>query len=130
MVLNYRMRFYIILFFCSVCFLFSCGSGNEPAGIIPEHEMAQILTEIHIVDGSMAMVSIQPDSLVKHGMGLYLGLFKVHHIDSVQFRKSMVYYAAHPDVLYGIYIGVNLRLQHKLDSLKALQAHLEAVKRK
>jgi len=126
------MRFYIGLFFCVVCFLFSCGepSGDAPNGMLTMPQMAEVLTDIHIVDGSLANVPVIPDSLAKHGLGLYLGVFKIHHIDSAEFRKTLQYYTSHPDVLYVIYEGVNRRLNHKLDSLNKVKAHLEAVKRK
>jgi hypothetical protein len=131
MVLNYRMRFYIILFFCLGCFFISCGNpGDAPNGMLTMPQMASVLTDIHIVDGSMANIPPVPDSLTKHGLALYLRVFKNHHIDSAQFRANLKYYAAHPDVLLVIYEGVERRLKHKKDSLEKLIVHLNAVKRK
>jgi hypothetical protein len=131
MVLNYRMRFYIILFFCSGCFFMSCSeSSDAPKPLLTMPQTAQVLTDIHIVNGSLYNVTNQPDSILKHGMGLYLDVFKINHTDSATFRKSLQYYSLHPDVLLVIYEGVARRLNKKLDSLKKIKAHIEAVKRK
>ncbi|WP_448700021.1 DUF4296 domain-containing protein [Mucilaginibacter sp. AW1-3] len=124
------MRFYIILFFCSVCFFCSCSSDDTPKGLLKMHDMAELLTDIHIVNGSLYQVPNQPDSIAKHGMGLYLAVFKIHHTDSVTFRKSLKYYSLHPDELSLIYEGVSRRLTKKADSLKKIKDHIDAVKRK
>src|ERR1700709_587845 len=130
MVLNYRMRFYIGLFFCLGCFFVGCSeSSNDPKGLTMP-EMADVLADIHIVNGSLYQVANQPDSIAKHGLGLYLEVFKLHHTDSATFRSSLHYYTMHPDVLYVIYEGVGRRLTKKVDSLKKVKDHIEAVKRK
>jgi hypothetical protein len=107
----------------------SSNSDNDPNGL-DIHQMAAVLTDIHIVNGSLYNVTNQPDSILKHGMGLYLDVFKINHTDSATFRKSLQYYSLHPDVLVVIYEGVTRRLNKKLDSLKKIKAHIEAVKRK
>lgn len=130
MVLNYRMRFYIILFFYTGCFFMSCSQNSDDPKGLGMHQMAAVLTDIHIVNGSLYNTANQPDSILKHGMGLYLDVFKLHHTDSATFRKSLQYYSLHPEVLHAIYEGVAKRLSTKQDSLKKVKAHLEAVKRK
>lgn len=130
MVLNYRMRFYIILFFCSGCFFMGCSKSDDDPNGLDMHQMAAVLTDIHIVNGSLYNLANQPDTILKHGMGLYLDVFKLHHTDSATFRKSLQYYSLHPDVLQAIYEGVGKRLNKKLDSLKKVKANIEAVKRK
>ncbi len=122
MLLNYRMRFYIILFFFVSVFFIGCGSNDDtPAGILKMHDMAELLTDIHIVDGNLYNVSQMPDSLASHGMGLYMAVLKVHHTDTVQFKKSMKYYSLRPDKLNTIYDGVVRRLTKKVDSLQQIQ---------
>jgi len=130
MVLNYRMRFYIGLFFCFGCFFISCGNpGDVPDNMLTMPQMAEVLTDMHIVDASMVNVMPVPDTLTKHGLALYLQVFKIHHIDSAQFRANLKYYTAHPDVLFVIYEGVERRLKHKKDSLEKVKAHLDKIKR-
>ncbi len=121
------MRKHIILFFSALLFLFACNIGNNTNGIIKEDEMVNLLTDIHIVDGTL---SLQPggDSLYKYGTGRYLLLFKQYHTDSAQFKRSMKYYSTQTDVLLEMYDQVNKNLQAKTDSLnKAIAA--EAVKK-
>lgn len=113
------MRFYIILFFCLAAFFISCNTKDEiPADILNLHDMAGVLTDIHIVDGSLYSVPQQPDSMAKHGLGLYIAVFKVHHTDTAQFKKSMRYYSLHPDKLNTIYDDVIKGLTKKVDSLQ------------
>lgn len=123
MLLNYRMRFYLILFFCFSVFFIGCTEDKRkiPAGIIPEHDMAELITDIHIVDGSLYNIPQVPDSMAKHGLGLYLAVFKVHNTDSAEFKKSLKFYSTRPDILSEIYAGVNNRLDKKLDSLKKIK---------
>ena len=119
------MRFYLILFFCISVFFTACGDGGKadyvPSDLLQLHEMAALLADIHIVDGSLANVPALPDSLAKHGMGLYLAVFKAHNTDSTTFKKSLDYYAGHPDLMNRVYTGINVRLTKKLDSLNKIK---------
>ncbi|WP_175404095.1 DUF4296 domain-containing protein [Mucilaginibacter sp. PPCGB 2223] len=108
----------------------SCNESSDYPGGLTMPQTAEVLTDIHIVNGSLYNISNQPDSILKHGMGLYSDVFKLHHTDSATFRRSLLYYSQHPDVLYVIYEGVQRRLNKKLDSLKKIKAHLDAIKHK
>jgi hypothetical protein len=115
MVLNYRMRFYLVLFFCVSGFLFGCGDDERiPGDVIPMHQMSLLLTDVHLVDGSIYNLAPVPDTLAKHGLGLYLAVFKLHHTDTTQFKQSLKYYSEHPDKMLAIYEGV----VNRLDSLQ------------
>ncbi|MBW4890770.1 DUF4296 domain-containing protein [Mucilaginibacter sp. HMF5004] len=117
------MRFYLILFFCGLGFLFSCSDDKSiPDDVIPKHQMALLLTDIHLVDGTISSLPNIPDTLAKHSLGLYLAVFKMHHTDTTQFRESLKYYATRPDLMNDIYTGVTRRL----DSL--LKAKTKVVK--
>ena len=111
------MRKYITLFFLGSLLLLSCDS-NKPAGKILSHDqMVGLLTDIHIVDGRMYTVSQSQDSMFKYATGRYLRVFKLHHTDSSNFRKSMNYYALNPTDLNDIYDQVLTNLKKKTDSL-------------
>ena len=123
MVLNYRMRFYLVLFFCVSVFLCGCSDDKGiPKGIIEEPQMASLLTDIHLVDGSLYNLPPVPDTLAKHGLGLYLAVLKMHHTDTTQFKESMKFYTTRPDLMTRIYFTVT----KTLDSLQA--AKTKAVK--
>ncbi|MDB5156644.1 MAG: hypothetical protein JWR50_1351 [Mucilaginibacter sp.] len=123
------MRKHIILFFSALLFLSACEQSDDSRGVIQQDKMVRLLTDVHIVDGTLAS---QPnmDSLYTQGMGKYMYLFEQYHTDSAQFRKSVKYYAAHPDVLLKMYDAITKRIQAKIDSLNAIFAKQNEVLKK
>lgn len=111
------MHKYNKLFFLVLIFLVACKGTNTPDGIIKKEQMTNLLTEIHIVDGSLYNVMQMPDTLYKYGTGKYLAVFKKYHTDSVQFRKSFKYYSSNPDILQSIYEQITKNIKQKSDSL-------------
>jgi len=111
------MRKYITLFF-SLLFLGAC--SNTPSGIINEDEMANVLTDVHIADGTLITKSQEPDTLYKYGTGKYLLIFKKYNIDSATFRRSYIYYTDNPKEFVDIYDKVVKSLQAKTDSVTKL----------
>jgi hypothetical protein len=119
------MRKYITLFFSALIFLWSCKGNKNSDTIINHDRMINLLTDVHITDGSLYSVMQNPDSLRKYGMPKYLALFKRYHTDSAQFRKSMAYYSTKPDELLIMYNQIMKNLQKKTDSLdKVEQKHV------
>jgi len=121
------MRKYNSLFFSVLIFLVACGGDKIPKEIIGGDKMVQLLTEVHIIDGSMYNVMQVPDSLYKYGSGKYLALFKKYGTDSVQFKNSFKYYSSHPELMAEIYEKVTLIIKAKTDSLNKInQAQIAA----
>jgi hypothetical protein len=114
------MHKYNNLFFSVLLFLIACRADKAPEGIIKKDQMTALLTEVHIIDGSMYTVQQAPDSLYKYGTAKYLAAFKKFHTDSAQFKKSFKYYSFHPEVLETIYDQVATNLKQKSDSLTKL----------
>jgi hypothetical protein len=114
------MHKYNSLFFSVLLFLAACKGTKTPEGIIKEDQMAALLTEVHIIDGSMYNVMQTPDTLYKYGTGKYLTIFKKFHTDSAQFKKSFKYYSIHPEIMETIYEQVVINLKQKTDSLNKL----------
>ncbi|WP_214070748.1 DUF4296 domain-containing protein [Mucilaginibacter sp. dw_454] len=123
------MRKHIILFFSALLFLFSCEGNKDTKGIIDRDEMVKLLVDVHLVDGSLAA---QPngDSLYRQGTGRYVYVFKMHHTDSAQFKKSVAYYVRQPEVVQKMYDDVIKILQAKSDSVNAIIAKDNAATRK
>jgi len=116
------MRKYNLFFFSALFLLSACKWDNTPDGVIKPDKMINVLTAVHLVDGAVAGIDPQADSLYKFGRGAYLAVFKRFHTDSVQFRKSLKYYTQHPDQMEIMYAQVTKNLQGKQDSLnKAMQ---------
>mgnify|MGYP001546008631 FL=1 len=120
MALNYRMHKYNKLFFSVLIFLAACQGSKAPKGIINKERMIGLLTEIHIVDGSLYSVMQLPDTLHKYGMDKYIAMFKKYHTDSAQFRKSFKYYSANPDMMQSIYEQITANIKFKSDSVNKL----------
>ncbi|HEY9534987.1 MAG TPA: DUF4296 domain-containing protein [Mucilaginibacter sp.] len=123
------MRKHIILFFSALLFLFACNDDKDTKGVLGRDDMVNLLVDVHLVDGSLTN---QPngDSLYLNGTGRYFYVFKQHHTDSAQFKKSVAYYVKHPDVMITMYDDVARILQAKLDSINALVAQDNEIKRK
>ena len=117
MPLNYRMHKYITLFFSVLLFLSACSKKKTPEGILSQPQMISLLTDVHVVDGSLYNVSQIPDSLYKYGMASYIAVFKKHHINEAEFKKNLKYYSTQPEQLMEIYEKVDLALKGKLDSV-------------
>jgi hypothetical protein len=127
--LNYRMHKYIALFFFVSLLLFSCGGDSTPKGIIKRKEMTNLLTEVHLVDGRMSIVSQAADSLTKYGSVRYDALFKRYHTDSVTFNKSVKYYAGQPAEMAKMYDDILANLKFKTDSLTKSQRKTDSLRR-
>lgn len=89
-------------------FFLSC-SEKVPEGILPKDRMIGLLTDIHLIDGYS--MTLMPDSGALKLPVLYRSAFKKYDTDSVQFRKSMEYYAHHPEELDSMYKAVNQKLK-------------------
>jgi len=114
------MHKYNKLFLLVLIFLTACIGNKEPNGIISQNQMTNLLTEIHIVDGSMYSILQVPDSLYKYGTDKYLMVFKKYHTDSVQFSRSFKYYTTKPEILETMYEQVTKNIQQKADSVNKL----------
>jgi ElaB/YqjD/DUF883 family membrane-anchored ribosome-binding protein len=110
------MRKYISLFFSAIVVLYAC-NDESAKGVIEEKQMISLLVDVHLVDGSMVMISSAQDTMYKYGTARYLAVFKKHHTDSAQFNKSYRYYTTKPELLYSMYDEVNKDLTKKTDSL-------------
>ena len=114
------MNKYNKLFFSVLIFLAACSGNKVPNGIIAQDKMTNLLTDIHIVDGSIYSVMQLPDSLYKYGTDKYQMVFRKYHTDSLQFKKSFQYYASNPDKLQAIYDQITINIKQKSDSLNKL----------
>ncbi len=116
------MRFYKVLFSLLLMFLLACSHDNTPDNLIEEDKFIPLLVDIHLADGYLSSGSQLPDSLSYRGNGLYAEIFKKHHVDSVQFKKSFQYYSIHLEQMNNIYKAVVEKLKAKNDSLTKFNA--------
>lgn len=117
------MRRHLILFFLALFLFISCKDKKKSGNVIEKGEMASMLSEVHMIDGAMAL-HVMKDSLYKYGTNRYGLLFKKHGVDSALFNKSVKYYAARPDEMMEIYDSITVVLQFKSDSLSKVYAKI------
>jgi len=115
------MHKYITLFFSAALFLCACNGKSVPGDVLKPAAMAEVLTEMHIIDGTLYNATQVPDSLYKYGAGKYVAMFQRLHTDTAHFNKSMRYYATQPDKLLAIYDQVDIKIKNKTDSLNKVQ---------
>lgn len=119
------MRNYNILFFFGVLFLYACGDNIKiPNDVIPKKQMVGLITQVHLIDGTMYNYPQNADTLYKKGMGRYLQLFKTYHTDTAQFKRSMVFYTTHSVMFNDMYDQVMVNLNARLDSLNNVRKQL------
>jgi hypothetical protein len=114
------MHKYLILFFSVTLFLCACKSNGIPNGVLKPDQMVNLLTQIHIVDGSLYNGQQAPDSLYKYGTGKYIAVFERFHTDSGQFKKSLNFYSIDPNKLSDMYDQVDAKIKALSDSLNLL----------
>ncbi|WP_345947562.1 DUF4296 domain-containing protein [Mucilaginibacter sp. PAMB04274] len=122
------MHLYKNLFFLVAIFFVSCGD-DVPKGILTHQQMAGVLVDVHIIDGSLMEIAQQPDTLYKYSANRYLQVFKQHDTDSAQFRKSFSYYANKPDQLFDIYEKVLPIIKAKSDSATKVKVRADSLER-
>ena len=69
----------------------SCGEKRD-GGILPESQMTELLTEVHLLDGYLQTLPI--DSAQKVIDTLYSQLLSRYQLDSVSFERNVNYYYA------------------------------------
>ena len=109
-------------------FLIACHHDSKPDNLIEQDQFIPLLVDIHIADGYLSTKPQMPDSLSYYGNGLYDAVFKKHHVDSAQFKKSFQYYSLHLTEMSRIYKAVFEKLSAKNDSVTKHFADLEMEK--
>ena len=116
------MRNYITLFFFGLLFIMACESSKPiPPDVIPKKQMIGLLTQIHIIDGTMYNYPQNPDTLYKKGISRYLELFKAYHTDTTQFKRSMKFYTSQNVLFDEMYDQVMVNMNAKVDSLNNIR---------
>jgi len=117
-----------------IVLIFSLSACRQTAsqGQLSKADMANLLTDIHLVDGYMNTLPI--DSSRKVVSGLYTELFKKYNTDSATFKKSLEFYSKDTKEYAEIYTKVEANLNDinakyaKLDQLKIDSVrHLDSI---
>lgn len=96
---------------------------KEPEGLIPQDQMADILTEVHIAEARVSRLSsTSMDSANVAYKHLEKQIFKKFGIDTAAYRKSYIFYSSHPQDMEVIYKRVTENLRKKIDTKSAKQS--------
>lgn len=104
---TYKMQRLILIILSSFFLLLSCGP-SKPKGTLSIKKMANLMTDIHLVDGYLNTLPI--DSTRKVIDGLYQEVFENYDIDSVQFKTNIAYYLGNPIISKDLYAAVTKKL--------------------
>ena len=130
------------LLFVVILFLFSCNTPEketipEPADLIPEDKIVQVLADVHLLEATLSIRSPQPamprapfdphrdttvraivqEAMNKEPIGFY-DIFKKHGVTRKQYEASMQWYAAKPEKLNELYDKVIVELTKRQASGK------------
>ncbi|WP_166637758.1 DUF4296 domain-containing protein [Sphingobacterium paludis] len=101
------MQRLLLIILSSFFLLISC-KKSAPEGILPEKKMADLMADVHLLDGYLNTLPI--DSSRKVIDGLYAEVFGNYGIDSAQFTRNLRYYLGNPTVAKKVYGQVNDKL--------------------
>jgi hypothetical protein len=92
--------------------------SNTPKNLIGDAKMVDLLTEIHLVEGSVTPMLLQSDSATQYVMNNYNFLFKKYNTDQDKFKETMHYYVQHPKELDKVYEQV-------IENLSKMQSEIK-----
>jgi hypothetical protein len=111
------MKQFLPIFFLFF-FLIGCGKNKIPEGVLPKQKMQAVLWDILRADEFLSGYVFPKDSAMnreQESIKLYEEVFRIHHTDRDEFKKSFSFYQAHPSLMKEI-----------LDSLSKKQPSLSA----
>ncbi len=95
----------------------ACRENPKEKDIIPPERMSRILTDVLLAKEAY----VQKKSLFdKDSIQPVESVLKSYGIDSVAFKRSLIYYGDRPEMFEEIYKRVIKQLEHKRDSLDAV----------
>lgn len=88
----------------SIVLLSACQNPSEvkiPEGVLDQKEMAEVLADIHMVEGARVGREIMGDSL--HSDFYYAKVYQKYDITKAEFDSSFSFYSKHPKMMDAIY---------------------------
>ena len=107
-------RSFLVASALAVTLMISCKGGSEeakPAGLVSEEKMADVLTDIRLLEGAYAG-DFQRVDTSEYAIGAYYEqLFSKHQLSRANFMDSYTYYAQHPEMMMRVETEVSLKLE-------------------
>jgi hypothetical protein len=90
---------------------------KQPDNLIPESQMAAVLTEIHLAEARVSRLGLgSMDSSNMVYKRLERQIFQKFKVDTSAYSKSYVYYSSHPLQMEAIYKQITENLKKKVDA--------------
>jgi Domain of unknown function (DUF4296) len=103
------MRWRIILLIVGLA---ACSSEEKPKDLIEEGKMANIMTDIHLIEAEINNLRLQhQDSSIFVYQYLKAKTLKKYNTDTATFNTSFKYYVLNPDKMKPIYAEVKKKLE-------------------
>ncbi len=80
--------------------------------------MIELLTEIHLVEGSVGTMNLTGDSAIQFVLNNYNFLFTKYNTNNEEFKETMNYYVKHPKELDKVY-------EHVVENLSKMQSEIK-----
>ena len=102
------------ILFVMLTLVFSCNSGSEeakPAGLLSEEKMAEVLTDVRLLEGAYAG-DFQRVDTSEYAIGAYYEqLFTKHQLTRDSFLENYTYYANHSEMMMRVETEVSRKLE-------------------
>ena len=101
----------LVTLITALLLLTSCGKEKPentriPKDIIGPDKMEKVLTDVHLVEGSLVYIRSKKGNYEELKNYYYRFIFKKHNISREQYEKSLAFYQDHIDLLEEIYVKV------------------------
>lgn len=113
-----RFLQYLSNLLLSLWLLVACTTPEDaqPDNLIPETQMATILTQIHIAESRVSRIGLTTsDSSNVVYKRLEKQIFRQLQVDTSAYTKSYIYYSSHPRQMETIYKQVAENLKQQMD---------------
>ena len=89
---------------------------KRPDNLIPDDQMADILTEVHMAEAQVSRLSLRSiDSSNIAYKHLESQIFKKFGVDTATYRTSYIFYSSHPADMAAIYQRVTEKLKKQVE---------------
>jgi hypothetical protein len=91
--------------------LIGCSGKNSiPAGVLPKQKMQAVLLDMLKADEFLTGYVFPKDSVLnskQESIQLYEQVFRIHHTDREEFKRSFLFYQSHPSLMKEILDSLN-----------------------
>lgn len=118
--MNKFLRFFI---FTALCIFTLTACTNKPDNVMSQDEMVNFLTDLHKLDGALAIQAFKTDSIDQSRIYYYNALLNKYGITKADFDSSLVWYVDNPKKFSNIYIKVQENLTKFESDVKNRKFH-------